>query len=298
MRIRRILPLTVLAGLALIGGAGAAAADTETPSPSSSSSGDGNSAPSQAGTAFRTATAIQQGRHATANASTGDYLYWVFPADAGQSATVDATVKLPEAAARHGASTWQLDVYDGLRRRQSCRYGSQTRVAAADAATVTMTCHLRTVRSWAEPWANDPLPGSYYIRLTVTSLPQEDLGLPVRADVVATSSDSGGAHAVDGSLSSPLTAVTAPDVSSSTSSAASSTADPSAGSDRSEADGSSDAAPAGIAAEPEDGWSSGWWSDRWLWTVGGGILGALAGVAGYRMARGPGRSFYRRPPAV
>ncbi|WP_328379940.1 hypothetical protein OG372_35310 [Streptomyces sp. NBC_01020] len=287
MRINRILPLTVLAGLALFGGAGTAAADTETPSPAPSSSAHSSGAPTQAGTAFRTATAVRQGQHATASASTGDYLYWVFPADAGQSATVDATVKLPEASARHGASTWQLDVYDGLRRRQSCQYGSQTRVAAADAASVTMTCHLRTVRSWAEPWANDPLPGSYYIRLTVLDLPQEDLGLPVQADVVATSSGSGGAHAVDGSLSSPLTAVTAPDASSSPS-------DTSGTSDS--ADASDTATPAGTAAEPEDGWSSGWWSDRWIWTVGGGVLGALAGVAGYSMARGPGRSSYRRPP--
>ncbi|WP_327293697.1 MULTISPECIES: hypothetical protein [unclassified Streptomyces] len=293
MRINRIFPLTVLAGLALFGGAGAAAADTGTPSPdvsSSASPADGSGAPSQAGTAFRTATAIRQGRHATVSASTGDYLYWVFPADAGQSATVDATVKLPEASARHGASTWQLDVYDGLRRRQSCQYGSQSRVASADAASVTMTCHLRTVRSWAEPWANDPLPGSYYIRLTVIDLPQEDLGLPVQADVVATSSGDGGAHAVDGSLSSPLTAVTAPDASSATSS-------PSDTAGASDSAGTPDAAtPAGTAAEPEDGWSSGWWSDRWIWTVGGGVLGALAGIAGYSMARGPGRPSYRRPP--
>lgn len=287
MRINRILPLTVLAGLALLGGAGAAGADTQTPSPSASSSADGSGAPSQAGTDFRTATAVKQDQHATASASTGDYLYWVFPADAGQSATVDATVKLPEASARHGASTWQLDVYDGLRRRQSCRYGSQTRVAAADAASVTLTCHLRAVRSWAEPWANDPLPGSYYIRLTVLDLPQEDLGLPVQADVVAKASDSGGAHAVDGSLASPLTAVTAPDPSDT----------PAADASASGSDTSDSAAPAGTAAEPEDGWSSGWWSDRWIWTVGGGVLGALAGVAGYSMARGPGRS-YRRPPGI
>ncbi|WP_405774039.1 hypothetical protein [Streptomyces sp. NBC_00859] len=284
MRIARTLSLAALSGLALIGGAGAAAADSESPSPSSSSSPDGGGAPSQAGTSFRTATAVRQGQHATASASTGDYLYWVFPADAGQSATVDATVKLPESV-RHGASTWQLDVYDGLRRRQSCRYGSQTRVAPDDAASVTMTCHLRTVRSWAEPWANDPLPGSYYIRLTVLDLPQEDLGLPVQADVVATSSDGGGSHAVGGSLSAPLTAVTAPDAS------------PSATSPSDDAGAPDTPTPAGTAAEPEDGWSSGWWSDRWIWTVGGGVLGALAGVAGYSMARGPGRS-YRRPPVA
>ncbi|MCX4553372.1 hypothetical protein OG204_34075 [Streptomyces sp. NBC_01387] len=276
MRITRILPQAALAGLALFATAGTAAADTPSPSPSSSS--DSNGAPSEAGTAFRTATVVAQGQHATASASTGDYLYWVFPADSGQAATVTATVKLPEAASRHGASTWQVDVYDGLRRRQSCMYGSQTRVAAADAESVTLTCHLRTVRSWAEPWANDPLPGSYYIRLTVLDLPQEDLGLPVQADVVATAKDSGGSHAVDGALSVPLTS----DASSA------SAAQPT------DSTGTAAQTPVASRIEPEDGWSSGWWSDRWLWTVGGGVLGALAAVAGYRLSRGPGPS--RRVP--
>lgn len=32
---------------------------------------------------------------------------------------------------------------------------------AADATTVKLSCVLRTVRSWSEPWANAPLPGSY-----------------------------------------------------------------------------------------------------------------------------------------
>jgi hypothetical protein len=45
--------------------------------------------------------------------------------------------------------------------------------------------------------------------------------------------------------------------------------------------------------EPEDGWTSGWWSDRWVWTAAGGALAALAGVAGYRLTRGSGR-----PPGV
>lgn len=111
---------------------------------------------------------------------------------------------LPEASLRHGASTWQIDVYDGLRRRQACMYGHQTRTAAADAATVELDCVLRPVRAWSEPWANDPLPGSYYVRLTVLDLPDTDLGQPIGARVEATSIDAGSAHDVDGTLSEPL----------------------------------------------------------------------------------------------
>ncbi|SCD86981.1 hypothetical protein GA0115253_102173 [Streptomyces sp. Termitarium-T10T-6] len=178
--VRRALTGALLAGLTLLTTAGPAVADD--PSASASPAGD-EPGPTEAGTTFRTATALKQGQSGTAQASAGDYLYWVFPADAGQRPTVEATVKLPESAARRGASTWQVDVYDGLRRRQACMYGHQTRKAAADAATVELSCVLRPVRAWSEPWANDPLPGSYYIRLTVVDLPAADLGLPVGVEV-------------------------------------------------------------------------------------------------------------------
>ncbi|MBT2526036.1 hypothetical protein J7E91_11445 [Streptomyces sp. ISL-99] len=259
----RVLSGVVLAGAALFGTAAPVLADS-TPSPGASRDGEEEAAPTEAGTTFRTATKIRQDQRATAGASTGDYLYWVFDADAGRTATVRATVKLPEAAARHGAATWQLDVYDGLRRRQACVHGSQARAAPRDAASVTVSCTLRTVRAWAEPWADDPLPGSYYVRLTVVDLPQEDLGLPVGAEVVATTKDAGGSRAVDGALSVPLVP------------------------------GASDAEVAEAAGES---FSSGWWSSRWLWTVGGGVLGAAAAIAGYNMTRGSGRPS-RVPPGV
>lgn len=247
----------LLAGAALLtlaGTAGAAFADgtdgAEDPGKSA--------APTEAGTSFRTATAIRPDQEATAEASTGDYLYWSFPADIGQRPTVHATVKLPEDAARHGDSTWQIDVYDGLRRHQACRFGAQTKTAAQDAATVDLSCTLRTVRAWAEPWANDPLPGTYYARLTVTGLKADDLGLPMRAATKVTSNDAGGALAVDGALAEPLV--------------------PGIGTKM-----------AAESSEPEDGWASGWWSSRWLWTAGGGVLGALAGIGGHRLTRGSGR---------
>lgn len=243
--VRRVLTAALLAGAGLL-----SVAASPSPSPSGSPAG-----PTEAGTAFRTATPVQLDQEATADASTGDYLYWVLPLDAGQRATVKATVTLPAAAGRHAASTWQLDVYDGLRRRQACMYGTQTAAAAKEAASVELSCTLRPVRSGADQWANDPLPGAYYVRLTVTDLAPEDLGQPVRARMRAESRDVGGAYAADNALASPLVP------------------------------GSGTAS----GVKPEDGWSGGWWSDRWLWTAAGGLLAALAGIGGYRLTRGRGR---------
>ncbi|MFF2732856.1 hypothetical protein ACFVS9_33765 [Streptomyces sp. NPDC058008] len=265
--VRRTVAGVLLAAVALLTPAGAAVADDASPS---ASPADGEKAgPTEAGTTFRTATAIQQEQKATADASTGDYLYWAFPADAGQRPTVRAKVTLPQSATRHGASTWQVDVYDGLRRRQACMYGHQTRKAAPDAGTVELSCVLRTVRAWSEPWASDPLPGSYYARLTVIGLAEEDLGLPVHVETEVTSASQGGAADVDGTLSEPLV----PGVSAVSAQGGTVTA----------------------GSEPEDGWSSGWWTSRWLWTVGGGVLAALAGVFGYGLTRGGGRPS-RVPP--
>ncbi|OIJ94814.1 hypothetical protein [Streptomyces monashensis] len=268
MRATRVLSAALLAlGLA----AGPAAADSS-PSPSPTASPDG-SAPTQAGTSFRTATEMKQGQPATASGSTGDYLYWSFPADVGQRPTVKATVKLPQA---HGAQTWQLDVYDGLRRRQACQYGADPRTAAQDASQVELACVLRTVRGWAEPSANDPLPGTYYVRLTVVDLGATDLGQPVSAEVRVDSKDIGGAGAVDGSLGRPLVpgiAVTSGE----------------------KTDGAKTAVLSSFGKN--DGWSSGWWSDRWVWTGIGAVLAALAGIGGYALTRGSGRPS-RVPPGV
>ncbi|MFD8554073.1 hypothetical protein ACFV08_21330 [Streptomyces fradiae] len=244
----------LLAGAALLGGLaapGAALAASPTPSPAAT---DGEPpAPTEAGTSFRSATAVLPGQHATAQASTGDYLYWQFPADAGDQSTVRATVTLPETSRRGAAATWRIDVYDGLRRRQACQYGSDSRTLAADARTVTLTCRLRTVRAWAEPWSNDPLPGAYFVRLTAASLAATDIGLPFDAALDVSAEDAGAAADVDGRLSQPLVQ------------------------------------GASATVEPEDGWASGWWSGRWLWTAGGAALAALAGIWGYTLTRGHGR---------
>ncbi|MFE2537395.1 hypothetical protein [Streptomyces sp. NPDC059371] len=280
MRIRRVLStaalLTGVAAPALIGAAASPAlADA---SPSASPSGD-DTAPTEAGTSFRTATEIEQGVQATAGGSTGDYLYWQFPADAGQRPTVKATVKLPEASRRGSSETWQIDVYDGLRRRQACQYGAQTRTAGADASSVELSCTLRTVRAWSETWANDPLPGTYYIRLTATGLGAADLGLPMSTELRVDSKDIGGSAAVDGSLAKPLVPGIA--VTSEKSDDAS--------------DEGSDAKTATLSSLRPD--TSGWWSDRWVWTGIGGILAALAGIWGHSLTRGRGRPS-RIPPGA
>ncbi|MFF4396530.1 hypothetical protein [Streptomyces sp. NPDC001480] len=263
MRITRAFGAALLAlGAALGPAAGPAVADSS-PSPSAS---DDSKAPTQAGTSFRTATEIDQGEQATASGSTGDYMYWSFPADSGQRPTVKATVKLPGS---HATQTWQIDVYDGLRRRQSCQYGAQTRTAAQGTTSVDLACVLRTVRAWSEPWANDPLPGTYYIRLTVLDLTSADLGKPVSAEVRVDSKDIGGAAAVDGSLAKPLV----PGI---------------AVKSQNGEDGTGKSAVLS-AIEPDDGWSSGWWTDRWVWTAVGGVLAALAGIGGYALTRGSGR---------
>ncbi|AJF63539.1 hypothetical protein [Streptomyces vietnamensis] len=275
MRTVRLLATAALAGAALLG-LTAPAALADTPSPSASSSEEAG--PTEAGTTFRTAARFLPGQQATAQAATGDYLYWVFPADTGERPTVKATVTLPEAALRHGPATWRIDVYDGLRRRQPCMYGMQSRTAAKEAATVELACVLRPVRASADAWANDPLPGSYYVRLTAGDLPDEDLGQPFTARIGADILDKGGAYATDGSLAAPLVpgATTA---------------------DQAKADEDAGRKTAVEAAAPEDGWSSGWWSDRWIWTLAGGVLAALAGIGGYALTRGTGRPS-RVPPAV
>ncbi|MFE2540760.1 hypothetical protein [Actinacidiphila glaucinigra] len=290
IRTARRAAAVLLAGAALFAaGAGTAAADDATPSPGASGTG-ATEETVQPGTGFRTAGNLRPGVRTTpASASTGDYLYWVFPAAAGEVPTVSATVTLPEAASRHGNQTWQLDVYDGLRRRQACASGKPTRTASAQDTQLELSCRLRTVRAWSEAWADDPLPGAYYIRLTVLRLPDQDLGLPVQAQIGTTSTDAGGSKAVDGELAAPLTPVAK----------AGATLDPDAvpsvsateESDEAaddEADPSASPVPAGLA-QPEDGWGGGWWSDRWIWTAAGGVLAALAGVAGYSLTRGRGR---------
>ncbi len=264
-----LLPAVSAALLLAVAGP-AAADDSASPTPSADPT-----AVTSAGTSFLTATAVRPGQAVRVSGSTGDYLYWSFAAAAGQSDRIAVTLTLPPAASRHGAATWTADVFDGLRRRQACTAGAQTATAGTGQQTLTLDCSLRRVRSWAEPWSGDPLPGTYYLRLSATDLPEQDLGLPVQADVAITAKD-GDAQPDNASLKAPLSPAVNPGATLAPDAAASAT--PSA------------AASAPRPVEKAKGWFSGL-STRWFWTVGGGALAAIAGVAGYRLTRHPRRWF-------
>jgi hypothetical protein len=160
-----------------------------------------------------------------------------------------------------------MDVFDGLRRRQACTAGAQTPTAEASATSVTLGCTLRRVRPWAEPWSGDPLPGTYYVRLSVTKLPEPDLGLPINVDLLVSADGEGGASGDDGRLEAPLVP-----------------------NNRAGTVLTAEPAPEAVAEEessltdwlPEPG-------SRWVWTTIGGVLAAVAGVVGFALTRRPRR---------
>ncbi|MFF4340489.1 peptidase [Kitasatospora sp. NPDC001540] len=263
-------------GLLLLAPTSASAASPSA-SPSASASGTAKPVVNSVGTSFLTATTLASGQDADVPVSTGDYLYWAFPAAEGQTATVQVKVTLPDAADRHGAQTWTVELFDGLRRRQSCTAGPQNGTAEQSAATLELSCTLRQIRSWAEPWSGDPLPGTYYVRLSTTDIPQTDLGLASTVHVhVATKGGADDAQPEGGSLKAPLV----PPVNAGATAAAEAAA-PSP---------SASATYAAAPAEEETHWYSdlfSGWNTRWWWTVAGGVLAALAGVLGYTLTRHP-----------
>ncbi|MET7961154.1 peptidase [Micromonospora zamorensis] len=251
-----------LAALLAAGGAAllpASAVAAPSPSP-------GATPVNRAGTSFLSATPISAGQPVRVDASIGDHLYWAFPAKAGQVHEITATVTFPKG--RSGASTWTVDVFDGLRRRQACTAGAQTPTVDAKAPSVALGCTLREVRPWAEPWSADPLPGTYVVRLSVIDLPEPDLGAPIDVDLLVGTVADRGASADDGELAAPLVPNT-------------------------KAGTVLNAVP---VADPEDGDDgdspAGWLPDlgsRWVWTGVGGVLAAVAGVVGFAATRRPRR---------
>ncbi|GIJ38177.1 peptidase [Micromonospora andamanensis] len=249
----------IAAGVALTPGT-VLAAPTPTPSP-------GAVTVTKAGTSYLSATPVAAGQPVRVAASTGEYLYWSFPAAAGEIHEITATVTL--AQNRSGRSTWTVEVFDGLRRRQACTAGAQTPTADASARTVGIGCTLRRVRPWAEPWSGDPLPGTYYVRLAVVDVPETDLGLPIDVDLLVSTTDDAGTSADDGRLEAALVPPTSA--------------------------GSVLAAEPTVAPEGDgdDGWNlslTGWLPEagsRWLWTTAGGMLAAVAGVVGFALTRRP-----------
>ncbi|HEX5598777.1 MAG TPA: peptidase [Micromonosporaceae bacterium] len=255
-----------VAGLAALGVALAPAAAAADPTPS-----PGATPINRAGTSFFTATPVNAGQPVQVSGFTGDYMYWAISADAGQITDIAMTVTLPPADKRSGPSTWTVDVFDGLRRRQACTAGAQTPTATADAAQVALGCTLRRVRSWAEPWSGDPLPGTYYVRLSVIDLPEPDIGLPIQVDMLVNSTD-GGSSADDGQLKAPLVPAAKP------------------GRIMTKAEEPIDPSPSPSPVAADSSWFSwvswDWLPDlsaRWIWTTVGGALAAVAGVVGFSL---------------
>ncbi|MGI5327782.1 hypothetical protein [Actinomadura nitritigenes] len=268
-----LLVSSAACGLFLLA-AGPAAADGGSPSP--------RPTVGTAGTSFLTATVVEPGQPVRVSASTGDHLYWSFAASAGQTDRITVTVALPPAGSRHGAATYTADVFDGLRRRQACTAGPQNATAATGATSVRLRCTLRRIRAWAEPWSDDPLPGTYYLRLSASSLPEQDLGQPIRADV-RISARNGDAQPAGAKLKAPLSPAVNPGA----------TLAPGAAPEASPSAASSAPKP----SERVKGWFS-WPSSRWWWTLGGGALAAVAAVGGYNLTRHPRHWFSpRRSPA-
>jgi hypothetical protein len=261
-----VAALGTIAAIVLLTGV-PAAADPASPAPGTSPSR--TTTVTTAGTSFLTAVTVPTGRHAKVQGSTGDYLYWSFATKAGDTASATARITLPQQGSRHAAETWSIEVFDGLRRRQACTDGKQAPVASAADAAVSLSCTLREVRSWAEPWSGDPLPGTYYVRIFATDLPEQDLGLPVDIDLVIGTDGSDDPAPEGGDLAAPLVPAARPG-----------SAAPSA-------------APSQSATATANGSSDDWLPDlpdassRWAWTAAGGILAAIAAVAGFALTRRP-----------
>ncbi|MEV6350727.1 peptidase [Actinoplanes sp. NPDC051851] len=257
MRIRHLAATAGAIGAALL-----CIAATPSPAPAVSS----------AGTSFLTAVTINAGSPVQVGAVTGDYLYWSFTASAGQRPDVTATVTLPTEG-RTGDESWIIEVFDGLRRRQACVAGEQSPVAAKDASTVELGCRLRQVRSWAEPWDGDPLPGTYYVRLSSTELPENDLGLPLKVDLTL-ATPAGDVDGDQGELAAPLVPNNKPGT-------VLTTPTPEVTSTAIESETGAD----------EDGFFDVSWdwlpdlTSRWAWTVGGGVIAAVTGLIGFSFTR-------------
>ncbi|MDG4793430.1 peptidase [Micromonospora sp. WMMD1082] len=260
MRTRSATAAALLAAGVALAPATALAAPTPAPSP-------GATTVTKAGTSFLSATPVAAGQPVRVGASTGEYLYWSFPAAAGEIHEITSTVSL--AQDRGGRSTWTVEVFDGLRRRQACTAGAQTPTADATARTVAIGCTLRRVRPWAEPWSGDPLPGTYYVRLAVVDVPEPDLGLPVDVDLLISTVGEAGSSSEDGTLAAPLV----PPAKAGTVLGAEPTATPEGDED----DGGKVSLTGWL---PEAG-------SRWIWTTAGGMLAALAGVVGFALTRRP-----------
>ncbi|MCF2530951.1 peptidase [Yinghuangia soli] len=271
---------SALAAAAVLAGTPAVAA-TSTPSPnatggSGGSSGAGNSSGTNVlpGTSFLTAGKMEAETSTTATASTGEYMYWSFPALAGQDVSAKVTLTLP--GGRTAPTTWRVDVFDGIRRHQPCAIGRPQATAQAADAEVKIDCGPRTIRPWSEAWSADPLPGTYYVRIAATEIQEKDLGLKLKVTLELTADgdgDIGPDAGQDDSLKAPLVPITRGGQVLQPGQAAETRKVTMAGFDTG-----------------DDAWLSGT-TGRWVWTAAGGVVAMLLGISGFMFARHPRRWF-------
>lgn len=284
---KRRTPVVAALGTALALAAAVPAVATSTPGTGSSSStgssgGGSGSNPGNStfaanvlpGTSFLTAGKMEAKTSTTTTASTGEYMYWSFPALAGQDVSAKVTLTLPNS--RKAATTWRVDVFDGIRRHQPCAMGRpQTTVQPGD-TTVQIECGPRTIRPWSEAWDADPLPGTYYVRIAATEITEPDVGLKMQVKLELTAKgggDMGPDAGQDDSLKAPLVPITRAGQPLQPGQVAETRKVTLAGFD-----------------DGDDGWLSGT-TGRWVWTVGAGLVAMVLGVGGFLFARHPRRWF-------
>ncbi|NUU25435.1 MAG: peptidase [Streptomycetaceae bacterium] len=274
-RTRLAVPALVAAAAATALAASPALAASGTPSPGSTGSGSGSQANDVVpGTTFLTAGKMESDTTTTATASTGEYMYWSFPALAGQDVSAKVTLTLP--GGRTAPTTWRVDVFDGIRRHQPCATGRPQAAAAPTDTEVKIDCGPRTIRPWSEAWDADPLPGTYYVRVAATDITEKDVGLRLQVKLELDAKgggDIGPDAGQDDALKAPLVPITR------------------AGQplQQGQVADTRKVTMAGFDSD-DDAWLSGT-TGRWVWTAAGGVVAMLLGVGGYLFARHPRRWF-------
>ncbi|WP_436776679.1 peptidase [Yinghuangia sp. YIM S09857] len=272
----RVLGLASLAAaFALTGGPAVAATDDPSPGGSGSGPGNGTSATNVLpGTSFLTAGKMEADTSTTTSGSVGEYMYWSFPALAEQDVAAKVTLTLPNDLS--SATTWRVDVFDGIRRHQPCASGRPQVSAPPPETEVRIDCGPRTIRPWSEAWSADPLPGTYYVRVSALEFDEKDVGrkIGVKLELSAKGGgDSGPDAGQDDALKAPLVPVTQAGKPLQPGQVAETRKVTLAGFD-----------------SGDDAWLSGT-TGRWVWTSAGGVVAMLLGVGGYLFSRHPRRWF-------
>ncbi|MEU8132545.1 peptidase [Streptodolium elevatio] len=277
-RTRALGLASLAAAFALVGGPAVAATDSPTPGGSGGSgSKPGNSTSATnvlPGTSFLTAGKMEAETSTTTSGAVGEYMYWSFPALAEQDVSAKVTLTLPNGLS--APTTWRVDVFDGIRRHQPCATGRPQLSALPSDTELRIDCGPRTIRPWAEAWSADPLPGTYYVRVSALEFNEKDVGRKIGVKLELTAKgggDSGPDAGQDDALKAPLVPVTQAGRPLQPGQVAETRKVTLAGFD-----------------DGDDAWLSGT-TGRWVWTSAGGVVAMLLGVGGFLFARHPRRWF-------